>query len=205
VPGAAAYRIVRNGETVARTSAPEYALPAPNPASLREYQVAAIGSDDDGEPLESFLSEPVRVVADPAVQILPADALGAPLASADPGFTGAGYLSLTQTEHTDLSFEVTVDEAGLYAIDVRYANGHGPINTSNKAAIRTLRVGDTDRVIVMPQRGDGVWNDWGYSNPVHVRLPQGTHTLRLVYTGLDANMNRDTNAAHLDHIRVTRL
>ena len=211
VLGAAAYRIVRNGETVARTPAPAYRLPAPNPASLREYQVAAIGSHDDGEPLESFLSEPVRVAADPAVQILPAEqvlgdaAAEGSLASADPGFTGAGYLPLTQTQHTDLAFEVTVEEAGLYAIDVHYANGHGPINTSNKAAIRTLRVGDTDRVIVMPQRGDGVWNDWGYSNPVQVRLPQGTYTLRLVYTDLDANMNRETNAAHLDHIRLTRL
>jgi len=58
---------------------------------------------------------------------------------------------------------------------------------------------------VMPQRGAGVWNDWGYSNPVHVRLPAGTHTLQLRYTDLDENMNRETNAAHLDHVRITRI
>ena len=37
---------------------------------------------------------------------------------------------------------------------LRYANGNGPVNTENKAAIRTLCVdGDRKGVLVMPQRG----------------------------------------------------
>jgi hypothetical protein len=57
----------------------------------------------------------------------------------------------------------------------------------------------------MPQRGAGLWTDWGYSNPVHVRLAAGRHALTIAYTPGDANMNRRENTALLDHVRVTRL
>ncbi|PEN13430.1 glycogen debranching protein [Longibacter salinarum] len=201
VEGATAYRVIRNGKPVETVEATRHDLKSTQPASLHEYQVAAIGEGG----LESFLSEPVRVVADPAVRVIPADAFAQPLESTDPGFSGDGYLPLTKEQNTSVEIELTVEESGMYAIDVRYANGHGPVNTSNKAAIRTMDVGGTTDVIVMPQRGDDVWNDWGYSNPVHVRLPAGTHTLRLSYTDFDENMNRETNAAHLDHIRLTRI
>jgi hypothetical protein len=201
VDRAVAYRVVRNGEAVATQEYTRYELPSTRPAALHEYQVEAIG--DDG--LRSFRSEPVRVVADAAVQTIAADAFDADLAIEDPGYTGAGYLPLTQTQHTDVSTDVTIEEAGQFVVDVRYANGNGPVNTSNKAAIRTLTVGAEEGVIVMPQRGDRVWNDWGYSNTLRVRLPKGTHTLRLHYDALDENMNRETNAAHLDHIRLVRV
>jgi hypothetical protein len=201
VSGAASYRVVRNGETVDTVDEPRFPLTAQQPAALHEYQVAAQGEGG----LASFLSEPVRVVSDAAVRTIDAGAFDLPLQSTDPGFSGEGYLPLTKEQHTGIEMEVTVEEAGLYAIDVRYANGHGPVNTSNKAAVRTIEIGGTQDVIVMPQRGDDVWNDWGYSNPVHVRLPAGTHTLRLSLTDLDENMNRATNAAHLDHVRITRI
>jgi len=201
VDGAVTYRVVRNSETVDTVEEPRFRLPSTAPGALHEYQVAATGE----EGLESFLSEPVRVVSEDAVRTIPADAFGQALATADPGFTGDGYLPLSKRENTSVKVDVTVEESGMYAVDVRYANGHGPVNTSNKAAIRTLEVGGTRDIIVMPQRGAGVWNDWGYSNPVHVRLPAGTHTLRLRYTDLDENMNRETNAAHLDHVRITRI
>ncbi len=200
VEGAVAYRIVRNGEAVATQEDTRYALSSTRPSALHEYQVEAIS--DGG--LRSFLSEPVRVVADAAVQTIAAGAFGADLATGSPGYTGAGYLSLTQTQHTDVSAEVTIEEAGQFVVDVRYANGHGPVNTSNKAAIRTLTVGTEEGVIVMPQRGDQVWNDWGYSNALRVSLPAGTHTLRLRYDALNENMNRETNAAYLDYVRLVR-
>jgi hypothetical protein len=59
--------------------------------------------------------------------------------------------------------------------------------------------------VVMPQRGQDNWTDWGYSNPVQVTLEAGTHTLTLEYTQYDRNMNGAVNAAHLDHVRITRL
>jgi hypothetical protein len=101
---------------------------------------------------------------------------------------------------------VTLDEAGTYALDLRYANGNGPINTDNKAAIRTVRVdGERLGAVVLPQRGTGAWSDWGYSNVHRLSLNEGTHTITLAFTDADENMNGDVNAAHLDHLRLTRL
>jgi hypothetical protein len=80
------------------------------------------------------------------------------------------------------------------------------VNTDNKAAIRTLRVdGDWVGPIVLPQRGPDRWSDWGYSNPQEVALAAGTHTVTLVFTDSNRNMNGTVNAANLDHVRLTRL
>jgi hypothetical protein len=156
----------------------------------------------------SFLSEPIRHVAASAVDTVQVtDSLETRYA----GYTGDGYLPLATDRNTTATFSITVEEAGTYALDVRYANGSGPINTDNKAAIRSVQVeGRRAGVFVLPQRGDGVWTDYGYSNPLHVGLAAGTHTVTLTYTATDRNMNArgddaGTNAAHLDHLRITRL
>lgn len=48
----------------------------------------------------------------------------------------------------------------------------GPINAEDKAAIRSLRAdGRPVGVLVMPQRGAGRWDDWGYTNPLILSLP----------------------------------
>jgi hypothetical protein len=102
--------------------------------------------------------------------------------------------------------EARIDRDATYAIDVRYANGNGPVNTEDKVAVRTLVVdGDTAGVIVMPQRGVDRWSEWGWSNVLRARLRAGVHTLTLTYTPLDANMNRRENSALLDAVRLTRL
>jgi hypothetical protein len=166
---------------------------------MAEYQVEAV----DARGLSSFRSEPVRVVADAGVQTVQPN--GA-LESKHEGYTGDGYLPITKENNTTVRFEVTVDEAGTYALDLRYANGHGPINTDNKCAIRTVRVdGEPLGAAVFPQRGPGAWSDWGYSNGLRVSLDAGTHTVTLAFTEHDENMNGAVNAAHLDHLRLTRL
>lgn len=97
-----------------------------------------------------------------------------------------------------------VTHAGTYAIDARYANGNGPINTDSKAAVRSLVVdGAQAGVLVMPQRGQGLWTEWGYSNVVLVRLSAGEHRVVVQYDPWDQNMNRHENTALLDHLRVT--
>jgi hypothetical protein len=101
---------------------------------------------------------------------------------------------------------VTVETAGSYALDVRYANGNGPVTTGDRCSVRTLRVdGERRGTVVLPQRGDGAWSDWGYSTVLRVSLDEGTHTVRLAFTDADENMNGAVNAAHLDHLRLTRL
>jgi hypothetical protein len=102
---------------------------------------------------------------------------------------------------------VQAPATGRYALDFRYANGNGPINTSNKCAFRTLRdaAGRQLGTAVFPQRGVDEWSDWGFSNPIIVELPKGTHTLTLVYEPANENMNGEVNQAMLDYVRLTRV
>ena len=95
---------------------------------------------------------------------------------------------------------------GRWVLDVHYANGNGPVNTEDKAALRTLlQAGRPLGVVVMPQRGNGQWSAWGWSNAIPLDAGAGARDLRLVYTPLDANMNRRENTALVDIFRFTRL
>lgn len=198
VAGAVRYVVYENGDAVKRTSHTQLVLTAPD--GLREYQVMAVNAIGD----ESFLSEPVRVISsDAELTVKPA---GAELAREHAGFSGARYLSLTHEQNRSVRFPVRVDRNGSYAIDARYANGNGPVNTEDKVAVRTLLVdGDTTGVIVMPQRGAGQWSNWGWSSAIRANMRAGNHTLTLVFAPLDANMNRYESSALLDFVRLTRL
>jgi hypothetical protein len=198
VPGAVSYAVYRNGARHNVTTATQTRVdPA---ADLAEYQVLAV----DARGVESFLSEPIRVVAPDAVLV--AQPSGGAVDTTHAGADGVGYVELTIDKNTSLEFTVDVPVAGTYAIDARYANGSGPVNSGDKAAIRSLLV-DTARVgsLVMPHRGVDLWTDWGYSSALVVPLSAGSHTLRLVYMPLDRNMNGAVNTALLDHFRLTRL
>ena len=196
VAGAASYAVYRNGQRLGTTKMTR--APVRRGLTLSEYQVLARGASG----LESFLSEPLRVIVDSAVLVVK---LASRLLERErEGFSGAGYVPLTLKQNTTVEIPVAVARAGTYAIDARYANGNGPINTDSKAAVRTVLVdGKALGVLVMPQRGENRWNDWGYSNPLRAQLSAGAHTLTITYTALDMNMSRKENTALLDHVRVT--
>ena len=198
VKGAATYAVYRNAQRIDVTRAQRIGVRRGN--GLAEYQVSAV----DSSGLESFLSEPVRVLPAGAVRIIkPPSRL---LEHAHQGFTGAGYVTLTRERNTSVEIPLSISSPGAYAIDVRYANGNGPINSGDKAALRTLSVdGRPAGILVMPHRGTDLWSDWGYSNPVRVLLGSGAHKLTMAYTTLDENMNRHENTALLDYVRVTPL
>jgi len=198
VPGATHYVLYQDGRRSSGTTR-DTTIAIPLFVGLVEYQVLAVNAAGD----ESFLSEPVRdVPAQDEHLVKPATSLE----HDHTGYTGAGYVRLTRDSNTTVTVPVRVEDDGDYAIDVRYANGNGPVNTEDKVAVRTLVVDrDTTGVIVMPQRGVNRWDEWGWSDPRHVHLMAGTHTISLVYTPLDANMNRRENTALLDAFRITRL
>lgn len=197
----ARYAVLRNGEPVDTTRRTDIAITAPG-----EWQVIGIASD--GTP--SFASEPLFVGEETLIQV-PGEAstiasaeVSYPPATPVEGYTGNGF---AETDHNSGIIEIPVDVAddGLYTIAVRYANGNGPVNTENKAAIRSLMIDDTKAgTIVMPHRGVGNWDDWGMSNSICVNLTRGTHTLRLKLTPADENMNLHTNHALVDAIRLRR-
>ena len=193
IPRAVSYVVHRNGRRDAVTTATQARVEPTD--GLAEYQVMAI----DAQGLESFLSEPVRVLADGDAIIVQAVA---PSDSAD----GEAYVEVSTDGDMTVDFTVDVPESGIFGIDVRYANGSGPINSGDKAAIRSLIV-DGVRVgsLVMPQRGVDLWTDWGYSSVLRVPLSAGSHRIAIGYTPADRNMNGGINRARVMHLRLTRL
>ena len=80
------------------------------------------------------------------------------------------------------------------------------IETDNKCAIRSLYTnGSYQGVMVFPQRGQGEWSDWGWSNSYSVTLNGGTNEINLIFELWNNNMNVDVNTALLDYMRVIRI
>lgn len=197
----AGYKVLRNGETVATTRSTEYVASQPG-----EYQV--IGFDDNG--VESFASMPVsnepvnifQFAAETTSAVSPEIAYAPKKAIS--GFHGDGFVETDHNLKPQITVEVPGD--GEYAVSVRYANGNGPVNTENKAAIRSLMVdGKKVGTIVMPHRGTGNWWDWGMSNAVILPLTSGKHTITFELLDTDENMNITTNHALIDEVQLRRL
>ena len=198
IKDAQAYRVLKNGQPVNASGTLTYAVFA---GPYAEYQVIAINNKGH----ESFASEPLPVGA-PAVEVQ-LETLAPAAAYAYKGFSGKGFVEVSTAKNTRLTLLVEVPEAGLYALDFRYANGNGPINTNNKCALRTLRDGQGRLLgtVVLPQRGVEEWSNWGFSNPVLVQLAKGKNALALTYEPANTNMNGAVNQAMLDYLRVRRV
>lgn len=198
-PGVKKYKVLKNGALLTTTASTAFPVPV---GPFAAYQVVAV--DDTG--WESFASEPLEISADATARQVQLETVASKAALAYKGFTGQGFIEISSTKNTALTIPVTVPETGLYAVDFRYANGNGPINTNNRCAIRTLRRGpELLGTVVLPQRGVEEWSNWGFSNPVLVRLAKGTHPLTLAYEPANQNMNGEVNQAMLDYLRVKRV
>jgi hypothetical protein len=198
VPGATSYVVFRNGNRQVATS--DTAVQVTETSGSAEYQVLAV--DTSGR--ESFASTPIRVGPPAAQQIV--EPATPSLEATGGGYEGAGFIRLTTEQNTAVEIPIAVAAAAWYLIDARYTNGSGPISYGYKAAVRTLLVDRTPAgALLMPQRGDNRWEDWGYTNGLRVWLTAGEHTLTLAYREANRNMDIAVNTALLDHIRLTRL
>jgi hypothetical protein len=122
-------------------------------------------------------------------------------------YSGKGFIEISKTKNRKIDLMIPINIPGQYAIDVRYANGNGPINTQNKCAIRSLFAnGQFKGALVMPQRGENEWANWGYSNPVIVNLNRGGNKISIRFISpQDENMNGEINSALIDFIRLRRI
>jgi hypothetical protein len=197
--GAVSYRVVKNGKVIATTKGLSKSV---DPNAYAEYQVIAA----DAKNVASFASEPAQVIPVASLLVTEAEDVTAKSDLSYSGFTGKGFVEISKTMNTAVNIPVRIDRDGSYAIDFRYANGNGPINTENKCAIRTLYVdGHFAGTIVLPQRGKEEWSNWGYTNLIRVKLTKGDHRLSLQLKKANENMNIDINQAMIDNIRLIRL
>ncbi len=189
------YTIYNNGVETVQVSAENVSIAAPNNYTL----VGLTAVDKDG--LTSFMPRPHEYIPAGALTIVQAEDFAAAGTKfiADPA-KAKRFVELTKEP---LTFKVSVAAEGDYFVDVRYANGAGPINTENKCAIRSLEVnGAVAGPVVMPQRGIGEWLSTGFSNMIPVRLKAGENNVSIVFKPYNENMNGEFNTALVDYIRV---
>jgi hypothetical protein len=197
IPDAKKYAVYKNGKKTAEVKGEKFYLPADS--LYAEYQIASI----DAKQHASFLSEPVDIHRNEEIYQPEKDVIWQ---NDIKGYTGDGFVITSYKEKRSIRVNKEIETDGLYSVEYRYSNGSGPVNTDNKCAIRSLYIDEKYAdVVVMPQRGDGLWTNWGYSNPVFVNLSKGTHEFRLVFGPSNNNMNVDTNTALIDNIRFTRI
>ncbi len=196
------YVVIRNGERVTNTHQTSFAITEPG-----EYQVMAVNADGT----ESFASEP-RSLFGTIVLEMPEESINfsSPENTYEPtspiaGYHGAGFVEIDHNT-APVDIDVNVPDEGVYAISLIYANGNGPVNTENKCAVRTLVVDDQPvGAIVMPQRGEGKWSDWGRSSIVRVPLTAGDHKLSIRFMPANENMNLKTNHALIDRVEISKI
>lgn len=193
------YKVLKNGKEVTETSQISFSI---DPNNYAEYQVIAVDEKGYG----SFASEPLRVGIMEAVKKYEMENFVEKADHPFKGFSGEGFIELTKQKNTSIIFNIDVATAGEYAVDFHYSNGSGPINTDNKAAIRTLKNKDAFAgTVVFPQRGFDEWSDWGFTNSVKVKLDKGNNMLKLTFEPANENMHGEINRAMIDYIRLILL
>ncbi|MDE7135238.1 MAG: hypothetical protein K2N91_01275, partial [Muribaculaceae bacterium] len=196
------YVIVKDGQRVAETTSTTFDASIPG-----EYQV--IGVADNGT--EGFASEP-RSTRLAIVEQMPGETtvISSNEVAYKPekeiaGFNGNGFAELDKSSG-DVEIPINVSDDGVYSIQLRYANGNGPVNTENRCGIRSIFVDGNDKgIVVMPHRGRNNWNDWGLSNGLLVDLTKGQHTISIKFLPENENMNIATNHVLVDELRLTKV
>lgn len=192
IASASFYKLIINGKNVKTVAENYYAI---KEKGYNEYSVITVDSSN----VESFVAEPLNVYGNSPVKIVD-------IKLNDKDFSERSFLKVSKTTNIAINIPISADEDGLYSIDVKYANGNGPINTENKCAIRLFKIDDKKAgTFVFPQRGTNDWNSWGYSNPVRIFLKKGNHIASICFNDFNDNMNGEINEALLSYIRITKL
>ncbi|WP_243347769.1 MGH1-like glycoside hydrolase domain-containing protein [Parabacteroides sp. FAFU027] len=196
IPGARSYAVLKNGKQVLNTAKTSILV---TPMVYAEYQIIA----NDARSVASFASEPVVIANSKSNKTYEAE-LFVPKANLGyKNYRGEGYVEISKQANRSITIPVEADKTGVYAINFRYANGNGPVNTENKCAIRTLNIdGRFAGTIVLPQRGTNEWSNWGYTNSVQVDLTKGKHQIEICFESQNENMNVEVNQAMLDTMFV---
>lgn len=199
VENAVGYKIYKNGKVLLKSDSTSYKI---NTGEVAEYKVCATGPGG----LESFTSEPVMTEITGNTIIIEPENYTPKANLPFSGYTGDGFIELTNDKNKVLNMAFKVREAGTYLIDCRYSNGSGPWNTDNKCAIRSLYINNNYiGSLVFPQRGSNAWSDWGYSNSNKVKLNKGINRISIEFKLWNINMNIDVNKAMLDNVRLIKL
>ena len=207
VPDAVYYKIIKNGKEIAivkRAQINSNLYHIDDAGMYVEYQVIAIDSDG----YEGFASEPLPYYNPDYERIIDMTEF-APQTTFEKckRYTGNGAVEISATTNKRVNMNIDIPETGKYILDFRYANGNNTLISDNKCANRSLYVDNVKQGnIVFPQRGWGLWSNWGYSNSLILELSKGNHCIALVFETHNENMNNENvNQAIIDHARLIRM
>ncbi len=195
------YRVYKDGRLVADKLL-EGVYEESGLSSNPVYQIQSI--DPQGVP--SNLSQPYRLyLAEDRIEIEAED--GSWLGIDEPalhygGYQGRGFIFIDKV--TDGEMKLRIPRAGRYILRWRYSNGNGPINTDNKACVRSLYVNGKELGTAVFAQTAG-WTRWAWSNPIFADLAEGELIIGLRYNPEDENMNGAVNQAALDCLELIRL
>ncbi len=118
---------------------------------------------------------------------------------------GASFVKdFGKNEGDFIEFTINTKKTGNYAIDFRFKNGHGPINTGEKCAVLAIsKDGNLERRLAFPQQG--AWSSWNFTAPTVIHLEKGTHKIRLFTDKWCRTQHDNLNYVHVDLMRVARL
>lgn len=207
IPNATHYRILRNGNEIARQerrTINDNRYNIPTPSLYAEYQVIA----EDANGVQGFASEPLSVYDLGHERVFDMTDFAPKTSFKDcKRYTGNGAVEISSAENTKIDMRVSVPTVGKYVIDFRYVNGSSTILSDNRCAIRTLSVnGRKNGIIVFAQQGKDIWWNWGYTNSVVVELKQGENIVTLSFEDYNVNMNdKGINRAMIDCMRMVRM
>ena len=126
------------------------------------------------------------------------------------------FVESTRYRNRKIAFDVTVEEKGVYAVAVHYANGLGIVNSRRRTALRSLSVDGVPQqgVFVFTQLSPVDWDndparEWqmmtGFTNPLMVSLDPGTHTFELrYYQPTPVYIDPFSNTVVADYVRLIR-
>ncbi|MEO9021402.1 MAG: hypothetical protein ABI237_05445 [Ginsengibacter sp.] len=192
------FKVLENGKLLKEISETSLKI---DTGKYGNYQIIAV----DKNKTESFASEPLQVYPKESEQIIQVEDFVPKSLKTYQGFTGNGFVETSKTINRKIECTIHVNEDGNYILDVRYANGNGPINTENKCAFRTISIDHiASGTLVFPQRGKEEWSNWGWSNSLKATLTKGTHLVSISFENWNENMNGDINEAMLDCVRLIK-
>ena len=192
------YKVLQNGKVLKETPNTSINI---DTTKYGDYQIIAVANNHT----QSFASEPLQIYPKGNEQIIQLEDLVTKSNKNYQGFTGKSFVEISKTINRKIDFTININDEGNYILDVRYANGNGPINTENKCSFRTISIDNkTSGTLVFPQRGKEEWSNWGWSNSLKLKITKGLHHVSISFESWNENMNGDVNQSMLDCVRLIK-
>ncbi|XCP86241.1 CBM35 domain-containing protein [Roseburia hominis] len=125
-----------------------------------------------------------------------AELSGSGVESEHKGFSGDGYVGKMYNGNAKISFQVAVEEAGEYTVQLRYANGHGDDVEDKYAAVFVN--GKYVEALELPKTGS--WGEWKTTEPMKLKLNAGVSTIAFVNSSYNTGHAADVNYDYMDLI-----